>query len=80
LYNTGYIIIIEKLQSYAKLLGIAILCSLLNMACLAVYRQILITEAILVIFLCDTQNKYGMCPEANLAILDNIVITYIRYK
>ena len=32
-----------------------------------------------VIFLCDTQKKCGMCPEANLANLDNIVITYIRY-
>jgi hypothetical protein len=33
-----------------------------------------------VIFLCDTQKKCGMCPETNLAILDNNVITYIRYK
>jgi hypothetical protein len=33
-----------------------------------------------VIFLCDTQKKCGMCPGAILAILDNIVITYIRYK
>jgi hypothetical protein len=39
--HQGYIIISEKLQSYAKLLGRAILCSLRNMACLAVYSQIL---------------------------------------
>jgi hypothetical protein len=40
--HEGYIIIRrEKLQSYAKLLGRAILCSLRNMACLAVYSQIL---------------------------------------
>jgi hypothetical protein len=43
----GYIIIFEKLQSYVKLIGIAILCSLLNMACLAVTNKlVLITEAI----------------------------------
>jgi hypothetical protein len=43
----GYIIIIEKPQSYIKLLGIAILCLLLNMACLAVTNKlILITVAI----------------------------------
>jgi hypothetical protein len=39
--HEGYITISEKLQSYAKLLGRAILCSLRNMACLAVYSQIL---------------------------------------
>jgi hypothetical protein len=33
-----------------------------------------------VIFHFDTRKKCGMCPElANLANLDNIVITYIRY-
>jgi hypothetical protein len=40
----GYIIIFEKLQSYVKLLGIAILCSLLNIA--VTHKLILITEAI----------------------------------
>ena len=39
--HEGYIIISEKLQCYAKLLGRATLCSLRNMACLAVYSQIL---------------------------------------
>jgi hypothetical protein len=43
----GYIIIIEILQSYIKLLGIAILCLLHNMACLAVTNKlILITPSL----------------------------------
>jgi hypothetical protein len=36
----GYIIIIEKPQSYIKLLGIAILCLLLNIGLFGSYKQI----------------------------------------
>jgi hypothetical protein len=39
--HKGYIIISEKLQSYVILFGIAILYSMLNMTCLAIYSQIL---------------------------------------